>query len=237
MSARGQSGVALILVILVTSFLSAAGLGLVLMVFMDQLASTNHRGSVALLYAAEAGIELAARDLARSADWGAVLEGGEQGTFTDGPPAGLRAIPGGGVVNLTAETNALNCGKVRVCAPAQMDVSEPERPWGANNPRWTLYEYGSLQNFNGVARPAHGYLAVWVADDSREGDDNPSSDAEDGEKGHGVLRVRAAIYGPLGSRRAAEAELTTVCHSGGAEPMCAPGIRVQSWQEVRQVTP
>lgn len=237
MNTRRESGMALILVMLITSFLSAAGLGLLLIVFMDQLVSANHRGSVALLYAADAGVELAARDLARSADWGAVLEGGEQGSFTDGPPTGLRAIPGGGVVNLTAETNMLNCARVGACAPAQMDATSRERPWGGNNPRWRLYDYGSLHDLSGVARPAPGYLAVWVADDSREVDDNPSADAEDGEPGQGVLRVRATVFGPQGTRRAVEAELTAVCHRGEDGPLCLPGIRVQSWQEVRQVIP
>ena len=67
-----QRGIALILALLVTSFLSAVGLGLAVMVFMDRLATGNVRGSVALLHAADAGIELAAHDLAR-ADWNAVL--------------------------------------------------------------------------------------------------------------------------------------------------------------------
>ena len=43
-----QSGIALILALLVTSFLSAVGLGLALVVFMDRLATGNTRGSVAM---------------------------------------------------------------------------------------------------------------------------------------------------------------------------------------------
>ena len=63
-----QRGIALILVLLVTSFLSALALGVALAVFLDRLAAGNLRGSIALLYAADSGIELAARDLARQ-DW------------------------------------------------------------------------------------------------------------------------------------------------------------------------
>ena len=236
MTTKADPGIAIILVLLVTSFLSAVGLGLVLMVFMDQLASGNHRGSVAMLYAADAGIELAARDLALAEDWNGVLAGTNRGSFTDGPPAGVRAVPGGGAVNLTAETNLLNCGKHTTCTPGQMDANSRERPWAANNPRWRLYDYGPFQNLVPVARPVACYLAVWVADDGREEDDDPGADGGAGEPGRGIVRVRAEVFGPLGGRRAIEAELARVCRPDGKED-CLPGIRVQSWQELRQLIP
>ncbi len=229
-----QRGIALILALLATSFLSAVGLGLAVVLFVDHLATGNLKGSVALLYAADAGIELAAHDLAR-ADWNAALAGAELGTFADGAPSGVRAIPGGGAVNLTAETNTLNCGKVTSCSGAQMDANTDERPWGANNPRWRLYAYGPLDNLPDLARPAPCYLAVWIADDSRETDDDPLTDGD--VEGRGVLRVRAAAFGRLGSRRAIEAELARVCGRANGQEVCQPGIRVQSWQEVRQLVP
>jgi len=237
MTNKGESGVALILVLLVTSFLSAVGLGLALVVFINQLTSGNHRGSVAMLYAADAGIELAARDLSLTDDWNAALAGTRRGGFTDGAPTGGRAIPGGGAVNLTAETNLLNCGKRSACTSGQMDANSRDRPWGANNPRWRLFDYGPFQDLIKVARPAPCYLAVWVADDSREADDNPVSDAAVDETGHGVMRVRAQVFGPTGGRRAIEAELARICRPQDGEEVCLPGIRVQSWQEVRQLIP
>jgi len=227
-------GIALILALLVTSFLSAVGLGLAVIVFMDRLATGNVKGSVALLHAADAGIELAAHDLAR-ADWTAVLAGGEQASFSDGAPTGVRGIPGGGAVHLTAETNWINCGKATSCTAAQLDANTPDRPWGANNPRWRLYAYGPLENVTVVARPAPCYLAVWIADDTRERDGDPLLDGEDA--GRGVLRVRAVAFGPMGSRQAIEAELARVCFVDDGEELCQPGIRVQSWQEVRQLVP
>ena len=225
-------GIALILALLVTSFLSAVGLGLAVVVFMDRLATGNVKGSVALLHAAEAGLELAAHDLSR-ADWSEALAGRVQAGFADGTPAGVRHIPGGGAVNLTTETNILNCGKPTTCSVAQMDANTEERPWGANNPRWQLYAYGPLDQLTAIARPAPSYLAVWIADDARELDGDPLADGREG--GRGVLRVRAATYGPHGARRAIEAELARVCPAGGEG--CRPGIRVQSWQEVRQMVP
>lgn len=237
MTFRNDSGIALILVLLVTSFLSAVGLGLALVVFMDQLANGNHRGSVAMLYAADAGIEIAARDLSLAADWAALLAGTEQGSFTDGAPSGVRAIPGGGAVNLTAETNTLNCATPVTCTPAQMDANSRERPWGANNPRWRLYAYGPLQDLSRIVRPVPCYLAVWLADDSREADDDPLVDGGVDEPGRGVMRVRSEVFGPSGARRAIEAELARVCGQQAGTEVCLPGIRVQSWQEVRQLVP
>ena len=55
--------------------------------------------------------------------------------------------------------------------------------------------------------------------------------------GRGVLRVRAVAFGPLGSRRAIEAELARVCAGAAGDEVCQPGIRVQSWREVRQLVP
>ena len=95
--------------------------------------------------------------------------------------------------------------------------------------------YGPFENLTEVARPTPCYLAVWIADDPRELDGDPLLDGQD--QGRGVLRVRAAAFGPLASRQALEAELARVCSNANCEEVCQPGIRVQSWQEVRQLVP
>jgi hypothetical protein len=232
-----ERGIALIMVVLITTFLSALGLGLMLAIFMDRLATGNVADSVAMLYAADAGIELAARDLAQAEDWNAALTGAERGTFTDGTPGGVRGLPGGGAVDLTIATNMLNCGRSTNCTASQMNASSKERPWGSNNPRWQLFVYGPLAQLPQLARPASCYLAVWIADDGREQDGDPLSDeVADDEPGYGIVRVHAEVFGPGGSRRAIEAELARFCPSGEAAG-CLPGIRVQSWQELRQAIP
>jgi len=231
-----QRGVALILAMLATSFLSAVGLGLAVMVFMDRLATGNMRGSVALLHAADAGIELAAHDLART-DWNAALAGLARAGFSDGSTTGVRAIPGGGAVNLSAETNEINCSSASTCTAAQMTANTAARPWGVNNPLWRLYAFGPMEQLTQFAQPAACYLAVWVADDSSEEDGDPLADAvEEADSGHGIVRVHAAAFGLAGSRRAIEAELVRACRGGGVGA-CLPGIRVQSWQELRQAIP
>ena len=231
-----ERGIALIMVILVTAFLSALGAGLILAVFMDRLASGNMRGSIAMLYAADAAIELAARDLSLVDDWDPVLAGAVRSSFTDGAAGGVRAIPGGGTVDLTAATNMLNCAKVTNCTPAQMDATTRERPWGTNNARWRLYAFGPMEQIAPLAQPAACYLAVWIADDAREIDGDPAADAQDEEPGHGIVRVHAEAYGHAGSRRAIEAELARTCRAA-AVGACLAGIRVQSWNELRQAVP
>jgi len=232
-----ERGIALVMVILFTAFLSAIGMGLALAVFMDRLATGNMAGSVAMLYAADAGIELAAHELAQVNDWSTVLSGAQQSHVTDGAPIGVRALPGGGAVDLTASTNQLNCGKSTTCTNAQMNANSKERPWGVNNPRWRLFAYAPMQQFAQLQRPVPCYLAVWLADDAREQDGDPSTDEPlSGNPGYGIVRVHAETYGFAGVRRAIEAELSRVC-PGGGDGGCQPGIRVQSWQELRQVLP
>ncbi len=233
---NSQRGLALLMVVLITTFLSALGIGVMMAVFMDRLATGNQAGAVSLLYAADAGIAIAARDLARANDWNTVLSGAERSAFTDAAPAGVRDVPGGGTVDLSATTNLLNCGKTNNCTPAQMNATSHDRPWGVNNPRWKLYVYGPMAQLTELVRPAPCYLAVWIADDYREQDGDAEADAaDDADAGHGIVRVHAEAFGAAGARRVLEAELSKICQGG--EDGCLPGIRVQSWQELQQVIP
>jgi hypothetical protein len=231
-----ERGLALFMVLVVTAFLSALTLGTVLAVFMDRLASGNTKGSVGMLYAADAGIEIAARDLAEIVDWNPVLAGTQQGTFVDGTPGGVRTFAGRDL-DLTALTNALNCGRASNCTASQMNANSAERPWGTNNPRWRLFAYGPFGNLPQFVRPVPCYLLVWIADDSREQDGNPAADAvNEDDPGHGIVRVHAETFGRGGARRTIEAELVRTC-IGQQGSACPVGIRVQSWLELRQVVP
>jgi hypothetical protein len=233
----GERGIALIMVILVTTFLSTLGFGLLLAVFMDRLATGNMAGSVAMLYAADAGIELAAHELAQIANLDEVLAGAARSGFTDGAAGGVRGLPGGGEVDLTALTNALNCGQPASCTGPQMDARSKERPWGPNNPRWQLFAYGSMDHFKQLVRPAPCYLVVWIGDDPREQGGNPLADeAGATSPGYGIVRVHAEAFGAAGARRGIEAELLRVC-PGDPAAGCLPGVRVQSWHELNQGIP
>jgi hypothetical protein len=233
-----ESGVALILVLVVTSLLSTLALGLAVVVSTNLLAEGNFGDSIAMSYAADAGLELAAHDLTQSADWDLVLAGVISGALSDGGATGVRNIPAGGSVNLSAETNQINCGKTSSCTVAEMEANSRDRPWGADNPQWRLFEYGPVAALDSFERPGPWYLLVWVADDGRETDGNPLADGTATDRrGRGILRVRSAVYGARGARRVVEAELARSCHYESGVEVCHPGIRVQSWQELRQLVP
>ena len=233
-----ERGISLVLVLLATSFLVAIGLGLTLVVTTHLMVVGNYRRSVAMLAAAEAGVELAAHDLSLEPDWSAVLAGSARSTRADGAPSGARVLPGGRALDLDAQTNLINCGRASACTSAQLAADSRDRPWGANNPRWRLFAYGPFADFGPFVRPGPYYLMVWLGDDSREADGDPSTDGGSADhRGEGVVRVRADAIGMAGGRRSVEAELARVCRIDGGVEHCQPGIRVQSWRELRQVLP
>jgi hypothetical protein len=70
--------------------------------------------------------------------------------------------------------------------------------WGPNNPQWQVYAYGPLSAIlpDGVDSPV--YVAVFVADDPSETDNNPQNDT------NGVLTLHAEAWGAGGSRKVVE---------------------------------
>lgn len=237
MGPSDNRGIALVTVLLISSLVFTMALGLSLIVSVDHLAARNHRESMALLHAANAGLQMAARAAAEAPDWNLLLSGAQQASGADGPPTGTRPIEVGEELDLAAHTNLLNCGLVAGCGPAELRAVTVERPWGADNPHWRPYLYGPLRSFAAYRFTGPVYVVVWVADDGREADGDPQRDGIAGGPGHGVLRVRADAFGRGGGRRAVEAELVRVCRPDAASPPCLPGIRVQSWRDVRQAVP
>lgn len=233
-----ESGIGLVVALLASGFFSIVGLGLALVVSMGLRADRNYADAVSMLDAAEAGVEIAARDLAMEPDWNLVLSGARRGRLVDGPPNGIKPLPAGGTISLTIQTNQLNCGKPLACTAAQMDAVSADRPWATNNPRWQPYLFGPLSAIGLSMRGSALYLAVWVADDGREVDGDPLRDAGNPlDPGRGVVLVRSEVFGAFGARRAIEALVTRVCWTENKMERCQPGLRVQSWKEVRQLIP
>lgn len=237
MRPSSSHGIALITVLLIASLVFTMALGLSLVVSVDHLIVRNHRESTALLFAAEAGVELAARALAQVPDWNLVLSGAVQGPGADGPPTGTRPLEGDDPLDLSAQTHLLNCGARVACDVGDLQAVTVDRPWGPDNPHWRPFLYGPLRTFADYHFAGAIYVLVWVADDGREVDGNPEQDGVPETPGHGVLRVRADAFGRGGGRRAIEAELVRVCRPAATTPVCLPGIRVQSWRDVRQAIP
>jgi hypothetical protein len=220
----GAKGMALVLTLLVLGVCSALGAGLVLITMPERLAGGSHRDSIAALNAADAALELAARELEAIADWNTVLAGAVQSRLVDGPPSGVRRLTRGNDIDLTVLTHQLTCDRSTLCSDASVHSRTVERPWGNNNPRWRLFVYTPLAAVAPTPEFADAYVVVWIGDDGGEADGDPSVDggAASGV-GSEVVRARAESFGPGATRRVVEANL-----------LRRDGIRVQSW---RTMTP
>ncbi|MGH9387116.1 MAG: hypothetical protein ACRD2N_22840 [Vicinamibacterales bacterium] len=233
-----ESGMTLVAVLVATGFFSAVAFGLALVVSTSLRVDSNYVDALVMLNAAEAGLELAARDLATEADWRMVLSGAKHGSLVDGAPSGAKSIPAGGIVSLSGQTNLINCGHISACTDAQMDAISQDRPWGADNPRWQPYLFGPLPSLGSFMRDVPLYLIVWVGDDGDEVDGDPLSDGSNGPgPGRGVVRLRSEVFGASGVRRAVEALVKRVCWTEKMTERCLPGVRVQSCHEVRRLLP
>ncbi|HET9269059.1 MAG TPA: hypothetical protein VFO31_12885 [Vicinamibacterales bacterium] len=215
---QDERGVALLAVMTASSLLLALGLSLALTATVEVGISSNQRDGVQVLHAADAGVERAMSDLA-AADWDAVLTGAVTSGFFDG--RGDVALPDGSRLDVGEETNRL--------------VAEP-RPWGRNNPRWTVFASGALADLlpdAGVAGRA--YVVVWVADDPTENDAQPLRDggptavedaANRDNPGRGALWLHARAYGVSGARRTVEVVVERDARWPAAQ------LRVRVWREV-----
>ena len=213
-------GIALVITLIALAVFSALGLGLLLTTSAERMTGSNHGAAVHALNAAEAALELAARELALLPDWNVVLAGTRQSRLIDGPPTGVRSI-GGVTVDLALLTNQVTCDRQASCSDARVHANTDERPWGANNPRWQLFLYGSLAPAAGGWPGPDCYVIVWIGDDARERDGEPLVDGgAPGGEGRDVVRARAESFAAGGTRRVVEADFVRL----GA------GIHVQSWR-------
>jgi len=216
----GERGIAVVATLLALVLVSGLGTALLLLSSGETLAAANYRDALLASYAAEAAIEEVVPGLQKRDDWNPLLMSadGIRAAETTASSGALRImLPGGRAIDFAALTARANCPQVvpspAVCSDAQMDASTADRPWGRNNPRWRLYSWGP---FDGRLPDVDGsgvVVAVWLADDPSENDDNPSLDGSGaGNDGAGIILVRAESFGPRGSHARVD---TTVMLSGG----------------------
>ena len=187
---RSEHGSALIISLLSTTLLLVLGSALALVAQSESAIAANAPRDAQTLYAAEAALRHAAVDLEALPDWSMALGGVVTSTFTDGSPGGVRSA-GPVDIDLTVLGATLNAGAASL-------------PFGANNPQWRLYLWGRAEAL--LVSPWTGYVAVWVADDASETDDDPQRDGGGvDERGRGVVRLRAVAFGGANSQRAVEA--------------------------------
>jgi Tfp pilus assembly protein PilX len=214
---RNERGMSMLIALMSMLLLTALGLALVMTTVTETMITANYRDGGEAVYAADAGVERVMQDLLTVSDWNRILAGLQQSSYVDGPPSGTRTLRDGSSINLTAMTNMLNCNSVSTCTVAQMNAWSPGRPYGANNPRWTLFAYAPLNDIietGTIDSPM--YVIVWIADDFGENDNDPT--VEGGppavvvpgggptpeNRGRGILMMRAEAVGPGGSRTALE---------------------------------
>ena len=222
----GERGAALITVLMCLLLLMTFGLALVLTASAELLIAGEYRSAVEGLYGAEAGLERALQDLVAVPDWNTILTGLSRSTFVDGAPTGVRILADGSKVDLAQATNVASCRKMSTCSRADMDAVTEERPWGTNNPQWTPYAHGFLNQL--LPTPAIGspfYVITWVGDDPSENDGDPTTDGSaQTNPGRGVIALRSEAFGPGATHRIVEA--TVARNDSGT-------LRMLSWRQVR----
>ena len=194
---HNEHGSALIIALMAMMLLTALGAATVMVSRTETAIANNYRNSQEALYAADAVVERVVQDLLMVPRWNDILTGAAVSGFMDGSASVAKTLPTGGTITLTAATADLQ---------AQTDTANL---WGPNNPRWRLYAWGPLKDLSTeVTIDSPMYVAVWVADDPSEIDNNPLTDA------NGTLTLHAEAIGPSGTRKVIE---VTVARTSGTE--------------------
>lgn len=216
---HGEHGIALVITLMAVLLISALAFGLSITTTGETSLAGNYRDASEARYAAEAGVERVMQELLLIPDWNTILRGQSLSSFVDGAPSGTRTAPYGGTIDLSGLTNRMNCDKDTACSASDMNAFLPERPWGANNPRWQLYAYGPAEEFIETRTVlSNYYVLVWIADDPTELDNDPltdggppvststsSSSTATTNGGAGVVSIRAVAFGPSGMQQMVEA--------------------------------
>jgi uncharacterized MAPEG superfamily protein len=234
-----ERGAALVIAVMAMTLMLTLGGALVLLSSSEAVIAANFRAAHEATYAADAAIERSLADLRGEVDWTPVLAGGVRSAFTDGLPSGRRALVDGSTIDLDQITNLANCQKPTACSSAELAALTSERPWGANNPRWTPYAYGALADIldTPTVRSAF-YVVAFVGDDPSDNDGDPTRDGfsvgSNPNPGKGIVVIRAEAFGPRSVHKVVEATVARL-----AVPPIIPGeqistaLRVLSWTEVR----
>ena len=186
---KNDQGSALVIALLATVLLTTLGIGLVMLSNTEGAIASNYRAGSEMLYGADAAVERVVQDLLLVPRWNDILNGSLQSGFVDASTT--PTAPFGGQLDLAALTADIQT------------QSDATAPWGPNNPQWRLFAYGPLSSMGGLGSiQSQSYVAVWIADDPSEIDNNNQADT------NGVVTVLAQAYGANGTIRAVEVTVT-----------------------------
>lgn len=217
--------------------LMALGAALIVVTTAETTIASNFRASGEAFYAADAVLARALVDLRDLPDWDQALNGSARSVLADGAPSGLRRLSDGSTVDFARVTSLANCLKRSPCSPADETAITYERPWGANNPHWQPYAFGTLDALAGATpQGSPFYVVASVADDPAENDADPLRDGVVvgplPNPGRHVLMVRGEAFGPRGAHKAVEA-IVSRFRVDEADPASPLGLRVLRWRELR----
>lgn len=224
---REAPGTALVAAVVLMLFLLATGLGLALTAALEPAIGGNFEAATGALSAAEAGLVLAAHDLASAPDWSAALRGQWRSGLLDAPAAAGPPQAGAAGPTWAVLTSLASCGRTEPCSPAATAAETADRPWGRNNPSYVLL---GVVRVGDVLGPRMGpfEVGVWLGDDPAEIDGDPLLDggASPGEParlspGLGVVVLRAEAFGPRGDHGTVTA---TLARTGGDR-----ALRLRQW--------
>lgn len=219
--ARDVRGVALVAALWLVLLLSVIGLGLALTSGIEAPVARNFEAGWAATRAADAALALSAHDLASVDDWSRALRGSWLPPSLAHADAGSAVPPEWSGATLEQLTALAECGRTVPCSEAERSQATADRPWGRNNPAWTVL--GVLPVGPGLALDSSMpfTVVVWAGDDPAEIDGDPRTDggpdpADPGKPGVGAGRIllRAEAFGPSGSH--ALAAVTVVRVGAGA---------------------
>jgi hypothetical protein len=231
----GENGVALMLALMSMTMMMALGTALILTTNTELRITRNFAAASEAIYAADAALERAIADIADIHDWNALLDGSARSTFVDGRPVGVKTLADGRPFNLDEALNVANCQRTMPCSDDDMNKVTSERPWGLNNPRWSLFAWGALNSLTPGSVNSPFYVIVMVGDDAAECDNDPLVDggppvppcSEDSSTNPGaaVISLRSEAFGPFGTHKVIEATV--------ARAAAKAGVRMLSWREAR----
>lgn len=217
----------IVIVLLVTVLMSAIGAALALATAADMVIAGHFQRAQEARHAAAGALEVAVGEFRGLPDWNGVLDGSVRSAHAEGPPSGVRTVAGQ-PIDLGQLRSLLECQQLASCTDAAVAAVTADRPWGADNPRWRLFRYGT---WRAVAQaPSAFYVVVLVADDPSEQDGDPGRDGPAGTPGAGRVRARAEAFGPGGAHAAVGALLER-------NSLNPAEVRVLAWRFTAAGTP
>jgi len=214
---QGQTGSALLPVMLLMFLFSAIAIGMVVVVRVETTVAGRFVQATQALHAADAAVALSLSELKMMGDWTPVLAGGVQSARSEGGFAGRKVLPGGGSI-------VVCCGSAsvagRLAQESALAVAEARRTL-----QWRPFLWSPLASLLPGSPLSSLYVVVFVEDDEDEDDGNGSAD------GNRRVVVRGEAIQPDGLRRAVE----VLIERQPGDPLrgLAPAVRLLRWREVR----